>query len=201
MQTDRTRPAAWTLIAGAALASAGYLAASLLPGDEPARLTHPLWVPLNALAITGDILMVLGLPAILVGLRGRALALVGYVGLFAALVMLNISEGVIEAFVKPYLVGHGGVPDQAPPGFAAYEGVALFFLLVGLLALGVAVLRSGTYPRWVGVAFLLSPVSSFLPVTGPLQLLSDYLAYAAIIGVAVHLLRTPERERAVTPVA
>ena len=123
MATDRTRIAAWILIVGAGLATAGYLAASLLPGADTARLTDPLWVPLNSTALAGD-------------------------------------------------------------------------LLVGLVALGVAALRAGTCPRWVGIAFLISPVSSFLPVTGPLQLLSDYFAYAAIVGVAVHLLRAPRRELA-----
>jgi hypothetical protein len=97
-------------------------------------------------------------------------------------------------------VGHGGVPDQAPAGFDAYRDVALFFLLFGLVALEIAVLRAGTYPRWTGIGFLLSPVSSFRPLTGPLQLLSDYLAYAVIAGVAVHLLRTPDRETAAAPV-
>ena len=78
-------------------------------------------------------LVVLGLPAVLAvhGTRSPRLTLVGYVGIFAPLVMLNVAETTIEAFVMPYLARHGGIPAQTPAGLNAFEGVALLLLIVG----------------------------------------------------------------------
>ena len=57
-------------------------------------------------------------------------------GLFIALVMLNIGEGVIEAFVKPYMASHGGIPSDTPAGFGVFEAIAL---------LGIAIIAMGAY--------------------------------------------------------
>ena len=89
----------------------------------------------------------------LVAQEGRfpRLTAVGYAGTLAALVMLNLGEGVIEGFVKPYLVTHGGIPDPDPTGFAEFEAVALLAAVAGLICLGTAVLRGRVLPRWIGV--------------------------------------------------
>jgi hypothetical protein len=162
MTMNRTRLAGWALITGTIVATGGYLAAgTLVHGQGDARFTSPLWTPLNSIAIAGNIIIVLGLPVILMyhGQRAERLTLIGYVGLFATLVMLNISEGCIEAFVKPYLAAHGGVPADPPGGFAIFENVALVFLLVGLICLGIAVIRARVFPRWIGALFITWPSS------------------------------------------
>ncbi len=46
------------------------------------------------------------------------------------------------------LVTHGGIPANDPAGFAAFETLALACALIGLICLGVAVLRARTLPRW-----------------------------------------------------
>lgn len=76
-------------------------------GDEIFR--YRLWPLFEGVALVGDVIIALGLPVIL-AFAGRATKLhaVGYAGIFAALVMLNVGEGTTEAFVKPYLVDHGG---------------------------------------------------------------------------------------------
>jgi hypothetical protein len=91
---NRTRLGGWALITGTIVAAAAYLAAgTLVHGHGDARYTSSLWTPLNGIAVVGNILIVLGLPVILAGQGKRAarLTLVGYTGLYAALVMLNIS--------------------------------------------------------------------------------------------------------------
>jgi hypothetical protein len=86
---------------------------------------------------------VLGLPAILAGHGGRLplLSLIGYVGIFVTMTALNVTEGVVEAYVKPYLATHGGIPDSAA-GLDMFENVALLFLVIGLICLGIAVIRA-----------------------------------------------------------
>ncbi|HET7427488.1 MAG TPA: hypothetical protein VFJ50_10625 [Gemmatimonadales bacterium] len=195
MTSDRTRLAGGALVAGGALAIIGYVVSLLVAGDGDAHFTHPQWPSLYAIALAGSIITVLGLPAILAAQGGRSprLTLVGYVGLFAALVMLNIGEGVIEGFIKPYFVTHGGIPDPEPSGFATFEGVGLLGVIVGLPCLGAAILRAKVLPRWVGVLTIasapLSFVSSGLP--GPLALLGDYFAYVALMAIGWHVARGP----------
>lgn len=189
------RLAGLSMIVGTVLATAGYLAANtLIPGGE-ARFTHPGWQLLNGVALAGDLLVVLGLPAVLAvqGRRAPRLTLVGYVGLYLALTMLNIGEGVIETFVKPYLATHGGIPTTTPSGFGVFENIALLGMLVGLVCLGIAVIRARVVPVWVGVALLVSPFVAFLGLPGALAEASDYLAFAALFTFGLHAVRpTPE---------
>src|SRR5262249_41187883 len=105
-----------------------------------------------------------------------------------ALLMLNLGEGVIEGFVKPYLATHGGIPQTDPAGFAAWEAVALLCALVGLICLGAAVLRARVLPRWVGGALIASALLSFAVsgLPGPLAELGDDCLMAALIATGLH---------------
>ena len=185
------RPAGWALIVGTIVAAFGYLAANLLApdsGDEVFR--YHLWPLFEGIAVGGDVIIALGLPVILT-FAGRApkLHIVGYAGIFAALVMLNIGEGVIEGFVKPYLVTHGGIPKVEPAGFVAWESIALVCVLVGLVCLGVAVLRAGRLPRWVGGLLIASAFLSFAVsgLPGPLAELGDDCLMVALIATGLRV--------------
>lgn len=182
------RLAGHALIIGSVLAIVGYLAAGIFAGGSgDSHFTDSLWQPLYSIALAGDILIVLGFPAVLVAQNGRfpRLTAVGYAGTLAALVMLNVGEGVIEGFVKPYLVTHGGIPKPEPAGFAAFEGVALVCMLVGLVCLGVAFLRARSMPRWVGVALIASPFLSFAlgGLPAPFPEFSDICLSVALIAI------------------
>jgi hypothetical protein len=189
--SDWRRLAGWALIAGAVLGTAGYLAAnSLAPGSGDEVYRYHLWPLFEGTALAGDILVVLGLPALLLFAgRARKLHLVGYAGMLIAMVMLNIGEGTTEAFVKPYLVTHGGIPAQGPAGFAVFEGIALVPLLAGVICLGIAVLRARTLPRWIGVAFILSAISGVAGLPGAWSLTSDYVLFAALFTVGSYAVR------------
>ncbi len=202
MTMNRMRLGGQALIIGTAVAAAAYLAAgTVVHSRGDARYTSSLWAPLNGIAIAGNLIIVLGLPVILAchGRRAARLTLVGYLGLFAALTMLNISEGCIEAFVKPYLVTHGGIPDNPPGGFAVFEDIALVFMLVGLTCLGIAVIRAQVFPRWVGALFIVSPFVAFLGLPGPLAELSDYLAFIALATIGLRAVRAEAQHPAPAP--
>jgi hypothetical protein len=202
MTWNRTRLGGWALIIGTIVATIGYLAAgTLVHGHGDARVTSSLWEPLNGIAIAGNIIIVLGLPVILTchDRRAARLTLVGYTGLFATLVMLNLAEGCYEAFIKPYLATHGGVPGNPPGGFAIFEDIALVFLLAGLICLGIAVIRARVFPRWTGALFIVSPFLSVLGLPGPLAELSDYLAFVALATIGLHAVRTQTEHPAPAP--
>ena len=201
MIMNRTRLGAWALVVGTLIAMGGYLAAgTIVHGPGNIRYTSSLWAPLNGIAIAGDIIVALGLPALLTyhGRRVPWLTLIGYVGLFTTLVMLNIGEGCVEAFIKPYLATHGGIPASAPAGLGVFEGFALACLAVGLTCLGIAVIRARVFPRWVGTLFTASVAAAFL-LRGPLALLSDYLAFITIFAIGVQIVRTESRNPGSVP--
>jgi hypothetical protein len=203
MTNLQRRLAGATLAAGGALAIIGYLAAGTLAGGSgDAHFTDPLWQPLYAIALAGTILTIIGFPAVLAAQDGRfpRLTVVGYAGTLAAIVMLNLGEGVIEGFVKPYLVTHGGIPDPEPAGFAAFEAVALLAAVAGLISLGVAVLRAGTLPRWTGVLLIVAAPLSFAVggLPAPLDVLGDDAMNLALVAIGWRV-ANPARLAAVVP--
>jgi hypothetical protein len=187
MTLNLRRLAGWALITGTVVGAAGYLAAYALT----TTVTDPLWTALYSVALAGDILIVFGLPAILTahGDRLPRLTLVGYIGIFGTMVILNIAEGSFEAYVRPYLATHGGDPAAVPSGLFWFEGVGLLFLVVGLICLGIAVIRAKVFGWWVGALFIASPLTGFVGLSGGLALISDYLAFIALMVIGVKTVR------------
>lgn len=186
------RLTAWSLIAGTVVATAGYLTAFLANGNGDVRFTGSSWTTLYTIALFGNVLVILGLPALLHahGERSRSLTLIGYAGVLVPLVVLNIGEGCVEAFVKPYLASHGGLPSNDLPGLAAFEIPALLVMLVGMICLGIAVFRARVLPRWVGVLFFVVPLLGAAGLSDAVSLIPDYLLFVALFAVAAHTLRS-----------
>jgi hypothetical protein len=188
------RLAGLALMAGCVVATLGFLGVSLaMHGGAGRWPTHPLGQPMYGVGLAGNLLVVLGLPAILAvhGRICRRLTLVGFVGIFAALAMLNVAETTIEAFVKPYLATRGGFPEPTPAGLNAFEAVALVLLVVGAVCLAVGVFRARVLPVWVGVAVLASLAGAFLLHGGPLGFVSDYFLFAALFWIGLRATRAP----------
>jgi hypothetical protein len=190
MDIPLKRLGGWSLIIGTVVATLGYLAAGLLVhGSGDARYADSHWSVYNGIAVFGDVLIVLGLPVLFIFRgRSRVLSTIGYVGFFLAMVMLNVGEGVIEAFVKPYLVSHGGIPASDPTGLTVFETVALVGIVVGMICLGIGILRAHTLPWWVAVLFFCGLLGA-AGLQGALALLPDYLVFIALFTVGVITLR------------
>jgi hypothetical protein len=193
MNRTPTRLPAWSLIAGSLVATAGYLSAFLANGNGDERFAGTSWTALYTIALLGNVLVILGLPTILHVQAGRSpkLSLIGYVGVLIPLAILNIGEGSVEAFVKPYFADHGGIPKADLPGLTAYQAPALLIMLVGLICLGIAVFRARVLPWWVGVLFIASPLLGAAGLSGGAGLISDYALFVAMFTVGVTALRSP----------
>jgi len=191
MNPINARLTTWALVIGSVVATAGYAAAFAFNGNGDQRFAGSSWVTLYTVALLGDVIVLLGLPALVHAQQGRASVLtrIGYVGVFVPLVILNIGEGSLEGFVKPYLADHGGIPDQDLPGLTAYEAPALLVLLVGMVCLGIAVLRARVLPRWIGVLFLVVPFLGAAGLQGAVSLTPDYLLFIGLFTVGVIQLR------------
>jgi hypothetical protein len=185
------RLAGFALMAGCVLATLAFLGISLVEGTADRAYTDPLWQPLYGVLLAGSVLVVLGLPAVLVvhGRHSRALTVIGYVGIAAPLIMLNVAETSIEAFVMPYLARHGGVPAETPAGLNAFEGVALLMLIAGTICLSIAVFRARIVPLWVGAALIASLVAAFVLHGGALGFISDYCIFAALFCFGLYAVR------------
>lgn len=200
------RPAGWALIVGTIVAAVGYLAANLLaPGSGDEVFRYHLWPLFEGIAVVGDVIIALGLPVILT-FAGRApkLHIAGYAGILAALVMLNIGEGVIEGFVKPYLAHHGGIPAADPSGLAVFEGIALLGLIAGSICLGIGVLRARTLPWWIAAALVVSCLLGALGLPSPWFLVADLGFFAALFAIGSYAVRGRSEisaKSAVEPVA
>ncbi|NJC71041.1 hypothetical protein HC031_15155 [Planosporangium thailandense] len=191
MTMNVRRLGGWALIVGTIVAAVGYLAANLLaPGSGEEVFRYQYWPLFELIALIGDVIIALGLPVILT-FAGRApkLHIIGYTGIFAALVMLNVGEGTTEAFVKPYLVDHGGIPAEEPAGFAAFGGVALLALVVGSICLGIAILRARTLPWWIGAAMIVSCIGGALGLPGAWFLLPDCIFFATLFAIGTFAVR------------
>jgi hypothetical protein len=193
MNRTTARLAAWCLITGCVVATAGYLSAFLANGNGDERFSGSSWIMLYTIAMFGNVLVVLGLPTLLHVQAGRSprLSLIGYVGVFVPLVILNLGEGCLEAFVKPYLADHGGIPTDNLSGLTVYEVPALLFVLVGMTCLAVAVLRARVLPWWVAALFILSALVAVAGLPGGAGLISDYALFVGLFAVGVTALRSP----------
>jgi hypothetical protein len=187
------RLSAWSLVAGSVVATAGYLSAFLANGNGDERFTGSSWTALYTIALFGDVLVIVGLPTLLHVQAGRSprLSLIGYIGVLVPLVILNIGEGSLEAFVKPYLADHGGIPKDDLPGVTAYEAPALLVVLVGMICLAVAVFRARVLPWWVGALFIVAPLVAVAGLPGGFGLIADYALFVGLATVGVTALRTP----------
>jgi hypothetical protein len=192
MHPTNARLTSWALVIGSVVATAGYASAFAANGNGDERFAGSSWVALYTVALLGDVLVLLGLPAVVHAQAGRApvLTRIGYAGIFVPMVILNIGEGTVEGFVKPYLAQHGGIPADDLPGLMAYEAPALLVMLVGMVCLGIAVLRARVLPRWVGVAFIVVPFLGAAGLQGAVSLLPDYLLFVCLFAVGTTQLRT-----------
>lgn len=191
MNSTNARLTACSLVAGSVVATVGYATAFAANGNGDVRFSGSTWVTLYTIALLGNVLVLLGLPALVHAQSGRSpvLTRIGYVGVFVPLAILNIGEGTIEGFVKPYLAQHGGNPAQDLPGLTMFEAPALLVLLIGMVCLGIAVLRARALPRWVGVLFLVVPFLGAAGLQGAIALLPDYLLFFCLFTVGVSQLR------------
>lgn len=193
MHRTPVRLAAWSLVVGTVVATAGYASAFFGNGNGLERFAGSSWTTLYTVALFGDVLVILGLPALIhaQGERSRTLTLIGYAGAFVPMVILNVGEGSVEAFVKPYFATHGGLLESDLPGLMVFEAPALLAMIVGMICLGIAIFRARALPRWIGVAFIIVPflgaAGDRLP--GQTSLIPDYILFIGLFAVGLHTLR------------
>ena len=174
--TTLTRLSGLALIAAFALALTGGILHPVVGGDSHAAssLVQPLFPTAHLLIFLGEICLLFGLPGLYASIapRARLLGLFGFVLYFFANATLASFVSAYEAFIVPVLatdpatsalVAPGGAISSSAP-FALLQEVGGLAYMLGLVMLGIAVLRSRVMPRWTGALMAVAPVFLLLPV-------------------------------------
>lgn len=164
------------LVASAVVSLAGGMAHPVVDGRSHSveALTAPAspWAQLAIFA--GALLLMVGLPGAFAWLSPR-LGKVGLIGLALYFVGNAVSAQahlVVEGFVAPtiardprarHLIPADGSIVAAPP-FVVLQVVAGLVLVLGLLLLGVGLLRQRTVPRWIGAVLVVGAVLAVTPL-------------------------------------
>jgi hypothetical protein len=187
---------------GLALVIGGVLIALALlihPNDaaDPGAVLTARWMLAHSLLLIGAIPALLGLTG-MYERTGGALALIGYLLTFGSLAGFIFAFG-LEALVVPVLAADATARaflDPAGPLFGGPLGLVLLVVglafTVGAIVFGIAILRSGAFPRWTGPLLIVAaPVSLVPPLPYPVLLISGLALGLAFITAGVVIWSQP----------
>jgi hypothetical protein len=138
----------------------------------------------HAVYFVSYVLILLGLPALYVSESQRmgTLGLIGLLVAFSGTALLAISS--MFGFFAPVLAEQA--PDTldaiaAYPPVVIFNGLAAVGFMAGFVILGMAVAKSGAFPRWSGILIAVGAPTHLLGF-GVAQLGSPALWFIAILG-------------------
>jgi hypothetical protein len=137
-------------------------------GDTVTFATQSLWVPINALGAAGAALVLLGLPALYLGIAEETcrLGLAGVVLIAVGWMVVGLFVSLYSMLVVPWLAIHApalvDVINQDPFLLMVFAS-GLLAELVGIVLLAIPFVRDRVQPRWIG--YLLA-ASALLVVFG-----------------------------------
>jgi len=202
------------LIGGLLSLAASTLSAFLFPDNNPTpeELSSTSWLVAEILLFAGLLLIVMGFIGSYVRHAARAGRL-GFVGSLLLWLGVLLAEGfsVVRLTLWPYLarLAPNALPSggQGPvAGFLLWILAPWLLLSLGSLLLGVAILRSRVFPRWVGILLLVAGVLSILTFVLPpsgvgeiLDPLSDGALFLALAWMGYTLIAGPKESMAPQP--
>lgn len=164
------------LMAAFALSLAGGLLHPIVGHEShsAASISHPGFPVAHLLVFLGGAFLLVGLPGLYARIAPRAgiLGLVGFALYFLANATIVQGFAAYEAFVAPVLAADRATRGALEPGgalassapFALLQGLGGAALMVGMLLLGISIVRSRVFPAWAGALLALAPVVLLVPV-------------------------------------
>ncbi len=172
---------------------------------HPASPLDPFDGPLHTGYFISLLMILISLPATAARLSAGSgpLGLLGAIGIWMALALMEVPHAIISATVLPALLAdpstasliddHSIVYSNLLRGvFPVFMMAGSVMLLLGSFALSIAALRSATLPRWPAVLLVLGVVANFAPGhsnVGPM------LFYAGLAGFGLTVAFGFGRER------
>jgi len=137
-------------------------------------ISHPGFPAAHVLVFLGGAFLLIGLPGLYARMAPRAgiLGLLGFALYFLANATIVQGFAAYEAFVAPVLASdpatsgviepEGALASSAP--FALLQGLGGVALMLGMLLLGIAIVRSRVFPAWTGALMAAAPVLLLVPI-------------------------------------
>jgi uncharacterized membrane protein len=155
--------------------------------SELAELTNPSSVMFVRLLMAGALLVIIGMPGLYARQAERAgvLGLIGFVLTFVGLLFADVVMTANWGFIMPKVAATPEGRALIEAGLPAPGFMMLVFpmVLVGLLLLGISIVRAKVLPRWIGWLFiagvLFIPVTFAVPAISHLFSVPIFLAFAA----------------------
>ena len=177
-------------LCGFALLLGGLLAAitTLIRGFVDSPL-HPFWVPSSVFYLIGNILVLLGAPALFT-VQAEKAGKLGLIGLILFLLegfLLGIAGACIDIFVLPWIMQNAHALQSA-----GYPNIMILSMLggilgtIGVILLGAASLRARFFPRIAIILLIVGTVVNFvaqviggsIPFVGDIALALLFVAFA-----------------------
>lgn len=166
-------------------------------GSGLAYYEDPMTAPAHLVGFVAVLLVLLGLPGLYARQAERAgiLGLAGTVLIFFGLAVLDGTHNVVDSIVTPALatipeaeplLAAGGPLEEAVQGGmqGTLVGVGGPMLLLGLILLGIAILRAKVLPRGAGALLIVSapvtPLGFMVPSLEDLTLTVPYLVLGCL---------------------
>lgn len=185
------------LVVGGALSVLSMLL-TLFPGDsaEPAYFSSVPYVLAGVLLFLGAALTLIGLPAIVAAQAARSavLTVIGVVCIFGVNLIYNVANTFIDLTIFPTLISNPATHDLAQTGptpvMNVFFNAGMLLAVVGSLTLGIALLRAGVFPRWIGVVMLLVLPAQILAMLDipVVESIAPMLGSVVMIGIGSALL-------------
>jgi hypothetical protein len=181
-----------TLIVGGLLLAIGSGLQAATSGGEPfsVQVTTSVFAASAALRLAGAVAMIIGLTALYLPVADRAgrFGLVAYYLVVANLVMQAGWMWADLFITRAFAANAPGVLDgTAEDGIMGIGFMLAWLLNATLILLGIALLRSRTYPRGVGIAVIVMGAITLLPMPfdGPVfeVIIGSMAALAGVLAV------------------
>ncbi len=167
----------WSAIALLLSALTGIISIIATPSDfAPNAMLSSLWTPAHAMLTVSYMLFLFGLVGIHVIQADKAgrLGSIGFVLTFFGTLILT-AQVIISTWILPVLALQTNAPKTAfemfdPAGpLAAFSTVVLVDYVptaIGLLLLGIAIMRAGVLPRWAGLLIIVGTLLDLAILVG-----------------------------------
>lgn len=202
------RLAGIALILGGALSIVSMLL-SLIPGDssDPAYFSSVPYMLSGVLLFLGAALTLMGLPAIVAAqaARSAALTVVGVACVFGVNLIYNVANTFIDLTIFPTLISNPATHDLAQTGptpvMNVFFNAGMLLAVLGSLTLGIALLRAGVFPRWIGVVMLLVLPAQILAMFDipVVESIAPLLGSIVMVGIGSTLLSARRTATAQSP--
>ena len=167
----------WSTLAWLVSALTGIFSTFFAPSDyAQGSMGSSLWMPTHAALVVSYMLFIFGLIGVHLSQADKAgwLGSTGFGLSFLSLIVLT-AQLVVSTWILPVLAALPEMPKTAaalldPSGPLAAFSTAVYVVyiptVIGLVLLGIAVMRAGVLPRWAGLLLIIGTLLDLAALIG-----------------------------------